>query len=45
MSMNESHRKLIKRLMLEGVAIVLSILTAFGIDAVWDERVERIHEH
>lgn len=31
--------------MLEGVAIVLSILTAFGIDAAWEERGERVREH
>ena len=33
-----------KRLFAEAVAIVLSILLAFGIDAWWDERNERIEE-
>ena len=33
-----------KRLIAEGTAIVLSILLAFGIDAWWDERKERIEE-
>ena len=33
-----------KRLFAEALAIVLSILLAFGIDAWWDERNERIEE-
>lgn len=32
------------RLLAEGTAIVIGILLAFGIDAWWDERVERIEE-
>ena len=33
-----------KRIAIEGVVIVLSILLAFAIDALWDERRERIEE-
>lgn len=33
-----------KRLIFEGVAIVLSILLAFAIDAWWDDRIERAEE-
>ncbi len=32
------------RLLAEGAAIVVSILLAFGIDAWWDDRQERIEE-
>ncbi len=34
-----------KRLLVEGAAIVASILLAFAIDAWWDNRHERIEEH
>ncbi len=33
-----------RRLVAEGTAIVLSILLAFGIDAWWEERLERVEE-
>ena len=33
-----------RRLILEGGAIVLSILIAFGIEAAWEERGERVRE-
>lgn len=33
-----------KRIMIEGGVIVISILLAFGIDAMWEERKERIEE-
>ena len=32
------------RLAIEGTTIVLSILVAFGIDAAWEERKERVRE-
>ena len=33
-----------KRIFVEGIAVVASILLAFGIDAWWDERLERSNE-
>lgn len=33
-----------KRLIIEGIAVVLSILLAFAIDAWWDEQKERSEE-
>ncbi len=33
-----------KRLVIEGAAVVVSILLAFAIDAWWDNRQERVHE-
>jgi len=39
-----SEGKSARRLILEGGAIVLSILIAFGIDAAWEERGERVRE-
>ncbi len=42
--MPNSHDIPWKRIAVEGVAIVASILLAFAIDAWWDERQERIEE-
>ncbi len=42
--MSQSHGKSTRRATLEGVAIVLSILIAFGIEAAWEERGERVRE-
>ncbi len=39
-----SHDISLKRISVEGVVIVASILLAFAIDAWWDERQERIEE-
>jgi len=42
--MPNSHDIPWKRIVVEGAAIVVSILLAFAIDAWWDERQERIEE-
>ncbi len=42
--MTQPSERSAKRLIVEGVAIVLSILLAFAIDAWWDERRERAEE-
>ena len=42
--MTEPLGKSNRRLILEGGAIVLSILIAFGIEAAWEERGERVRE-
>lgn len=42
--MDDPGGKSTRRLLLEGSAIVLSILIAFGLDAAWEERGERVRE-
>lgn len=42
--MDNPEGKSTRRLLLEGSAIVLSILIAFGLDAAWEERGERVRE-
>ncbi len=42
--MTQPRDRSVKGLIVEGVAIVLSILLAFAIDAWWDERQERAEE-
>ena len=42
--MNDDTRLRRRRLMGEGTVIVVSILLAFGIDALWTQQQERIEE-
>ena len=41
---SEVGEKSLPRMAVEGATIVLSILVAFGIDAAWEERKERVRE-
>ena len=42
--LNDLDGKSLARLAIEGTTIVLSILVAFGIEAAWEERKERVRE-